>query len=762
MATSRPPTRSSTGIWLIGQPLESLKNSVLPSKREAIALFFNYKIKGKQNVKQAVSSVTSDVLKVWEAARIPTQARQHVIKKLQSLYDDWLKLKKNKENKKKQSENLLNKQTEWNESLDNLFDIAHADALNIIDIEDDKKFLLLQREPKRKGKMAGEDKKFAKNIENLNKAYSEKNVKLLKQKKREISDFDDTVQLVSTDSSSVTSAEHSHDEDVTNDPNEPSTSRLSSSKEKATSKLSPQRKKVKLMDKKLLASFDIAKVSNRNASLIMIPTVSNLGYDPEEMRVSYSTIRRKRQEFRKEVSAALKSELKLDFPLVIHWDGKLLEDISGEEIVDRLPVLVSGNGVEQLLGVPKLNSGTGDNTSTAVYDLIIDWGLFDKVKCMCFDTTASNTGRKSGACILLEQKMGKDLLWLPCRHHIFEIILESVVSISLPASSGPNIQLFKRFKVSWPKLNKDSFRTANDDPNLAARIAETKDNLILFANGHLSKQQPRDDYKELLELAIIFVGGTPTSGIKFRKPGAYHRARWMAKIIYSLKIWMFKPQFNLTKTEEKGLANTCCFVVEVYLKSWYTAPVPCSAPRNDLELLKVLAKYKEVDEKVASNATKKMLNHLWYLSEELVAFAFFDDDVSIEMKNKMRMALENPSEPNNIKKSTLDIAVIEQKQLDDFVTSHTKVFFEILDLPSSFLESNAENWQLNEEYLKARKMVMNVKVVNDLAERGVKLMDDYNKILTNDEEQKQYLLQVVQKYRSELPNRNKKTIISFL
>ena len=204
------------------------------------------------------------------------------------------------------------------------------------------------------------------------------------------------------------------------------------------------------------------------------------------------------------------------------------------------------------------------------------------------------------------------------------------------------------------------------------------------------------------------------------------------------------------------MANIFCFVVEVYLKSWYTAPVPCSAPQNDLELLKVLVKYKEVDEKVASNATTKMLNHLWYLSEELVAFAFFDDDVSIEMKNKIRMALEKPSESNNIKKSTLNIAVIEQKQLDDFVTSHTKVFFEILELPSSFLESNAENWQLNEDYLKACKMVMSVKVVNDLAERGVKLMEDYNQILTNNEEQKQYLLQVVQKYRSELPNRNKK------
>ena len=77
------------------------------------------------------------------------------------------------------------------------------------------------------------------------------------------------------------------------------------------------------------------------------------------------------QKFRKDISEAVKAELKCDVPLTIHWDGKLLEDITGEEVVDRLPVLVSGNGVDQLLGVPKLSSGTGENTSAAVFKLFV-------------------------------------------------------------------------------------------------------------------------------------------------------------------------------------------------------------------------------------------------------------------------------------------------------------------------------------------------------------------------------------------------------
>ena len=55
---------------------------------------------------------------------------------------------------------------------------------------------------------------------------------------------------------------------------------------------------------------------------------------------------------------------------------------------------------------------------------------------------------------------------------------------------------------------------------------------------------------------------------------------------------------------------------------------------------------------------------------------------------------------------------------------------------------------------------MNMKVTNYLAERGVKLMEEYNKILTNYEQQKQYFLQIVKKFRSSLSDKNKKAIMS--
>jgi len=101
----------------------------------------------------------------------------------------------------------------------------------------------------------------------------------------------------------------------------------------------------------------------------------------------------------------LRSEFSTNVPLTVHWDGKLMEDLTSHEHVDRLPVLISGVGVEQLLGVPKLSSGTGEAQAAAVIRCLEEWGVIDRVSALCFDTTASNTGLRAGACSIVEQKL---------------------------------------------------------------------------------------------------------------------------------------------------------------------------------------------------------------------------------------------------------------------------------------------------------------------------------------------------------------------
>lgn len=94
--------------------------------------------------------------------------------------------------------------------------------------------------------------------------------------------------------------------------------------------------------------------------------------------------------------------------------------------------MITSKNIEQIIGVPQLEQSTGEEPAAVVYKAIQEWALCDIVQALCCDITVSNTGRLNGACILIERKIDKDLLYLPCRHHIYELILRSVFKIKIP------------------------------------------------------------------------------------------------------------------------------------------------------------------------------------------------------------------------------------------------------------------------------------------------------------------------------------------
>ena len=54
------------------------------------------------------------------------------------------------------------------------------------------------------------------------------------------------------------------------------------------------------------------------------------------------------------------------------------------------------------------------------------------------------------------------------------------------------------------------------------------------------------------------------------------------------------------------------------------APNAALVHNQDLQLLITLIKYKKADENILKFVINKLVNHLWYLNHEQVAFAFFD------------------------------------------------------------------------------------------------------------------------------------------
>ena len=234
----------------------------------------------------------------------------------------------------------------------------------------------------------------------------------------------------------------------------------------------------------------------------------------------------------------------------------------------------------------------------------------------------------------------------------------------------------------------------------------------------------------------------------FSPPGAYHRARWMAKGIYCLKIYGFRHQFRLNKRETESLRRICLFVCTIYANYWFCAPDTASAPMNDLAMLHLIADYQDIDAKVAGIVEKKMRLHLWYLSEDLAALPLFGNDVSIETKKSVVKALAKEPCANDVRRLAPNkITSFKGLSVADFVTSRSLNLFSAFSLSQQFLEEDVTTWSSSEDYLAACKIIHAVKVVNDCAERAVKLATDFNEILTKSDEQRQLLYQVVEHHR---------------
>ena len=96
--------------------------------------------------------------------------------------------------------------------------------------------------------------------------------------------------------------------------------------------------------------MDRTKVSDRKATFIVAETVQSIGENIDDLALNRSTIRRWRVQHRAKKSAAIK-QFHGDVPLVIHWGGKLILDLTGKEKHDQLPILVSGKGISKLLSI---------------------------------------------------------------------------------------------------------------------------------------------------------------------------------------------------------------------------------------------------------------------------------------------------------------------------------------------------------------------------------------------------------------------------
>ncbi|XP_050065848.1 uncharacterized protein LOC126554890 [Aphis gossypii] len=109
----------------------------------------------------------------------------------------------------------------------------------------------------------------------------------------------------------------------------------------------------------------------------------------------------------------------------------------------------------------------------------------------------------------------------------------------------------------------------------------------------------------------------------------------------------------------------------------------------------------------------------------------------------------NVQELNNFLKKDLPL---------DLLGTNSIKLFDRFNIPKDFLEVHPKNWNDLEGYQKGKEIIESLRVVNDTAERGVKLMEEFNDKLTKNEDQKQFVLQTVQDYRKKYPGASRETL----
>ena len=100
--------------------------------------------------------------------------------------------------------------------------------------------------------------------------------------------------------------------------------------------------------------------------------------------------------------------------------------------------------------------------------------------------------------------------------------------------------------------------------------------------------------------AIMFLSGSTSTCI--HAPGIHHRARWMEKLSYCLKIYLLRSEFPLEDEELQGIKQLNLFAMAVYLKAWFLSTFAISAPRQDLERFKKLVDYRQINESVSPSS----------------------------------------------------------------------------------------------------------------------------------------------------------------
>ena len=156
------------------------------------------------------------------------------------------------------------------------------------------------------------------------------------------------------------------------------------------------------------------------------------------------------------------------------------------------------------------------------------------------------------------------------------------------------------------------------------------------------------------------------------------------------------------------------FFVFCYVPWWFTCPIGTAAAQNDIAFYKIVCNYEKIYEVINKAVKESFKFHQWYIIPESIPLKLFDEGLDrCDKDNLAKTILSYPQEESNTR---TDIGYGKPR-------FWRKVPENITD--ADFLNTSSDTWNNDQSYLKGLPNSKHIKVCNDLAERAIKLTQDY-------------------------------------
>ena len=460
---------------------------------------------------ELLKKVKEEVLRLWRMAGYKTMSKPGLDKKLLNLLTKYQLLMKDSLTSMK-AESIKKKREEWSKTLDLLFDCAAADTEEVL-----KRSRLLSQEDKKEDIDFLQDQRTSRlqyigqRDENFDKKKEEKDSRKERQDKlHEKEDVRVRTEKEEEREQKREASKREMDEGEGEKEEDPDYFE-SAKKTRRPDKVTLELPKAPFNDPFVAATLDRLKLTSNQAmgvfgALVKTSVVDGQRADLNQFVVSKRTLDRQRDSNRELAAVATMNHFKSTKPQhsALHWDSKFLTDSVGQGW-EAEAILVSGapNWVEgKLLDVAELVDGEGGPSSTgqaqfqANKEVVKLWDLKRDIRAFVFDTTASNTGCRKGCCTLLEKWLGRQVLWLGCRHHISELLAKGMWHSVFDEDLSPENKLMAGFKAMWDDLDTspevEVFTISEDLPGKAEAIQFYLD---LLSDKNRSGALPCDDYR---------------------------------------------------------------------------------------------------------------------------------------------------------------------------------------------------------------------------------------------------------------------------